>query len=325
MNGKGWKKSRDYQWTGRSLAGLLGEKIFYHFSNLFGRGLAYGIIAITVPFFLTFRKRERRASFDFFSRVYGTHSGWRLLWHASCQFWCWGACWVDRSLIFGKGPQQFHFDHRGEKNLKDAIQLGKGLILLTAHIGNYGIGGWMLKKGSGRPVTIALIDDEEKRVRRFLDQIQGEVRPRLISISRSFYSSISLLKVLREGEICAIQADRVVDKNALSVDFLGSRTFFPTGPFLLSLISRAPIAISFTIKEGWKRYVFLAERPICPPEGESCDRGQIIQDLAQKVARRIEEVVQRHPHQWFNFYPYWIDSPGFEDTFSNTSGLSGER
>lgn len=322
MRGRGREKSRAYPWTGRSLAGLWGEKIFYHLSNLYGRGLTYWIIAISVPFFIAFRKRERRASFDFFSRVCGTQSRWRLLWHSSCQFWCWGAGWADRSLIFGKGLHRYHFDHKGRKNLKEALDPGKGLILLTAHIGNYAIGGWMLKKGGGRPVTIALIDDEERKVRHFLEHIQGEVRPRIISISRSFYSSISILKVLRKGEIVAIQGDRVVDKNTLSVNFFGSIILLPTGPFLLSFLSGAPISLSFTVKEGWKSYVFFAEKPLFPPKGEVSDREAIILDLAQKVAKGMGDVVRMHPHQWFNFYPYWIDSPGFKRAFSNTSRLS---
>jgi predicted LPLAT superfamily acyltransferase len=276
---------------------------------------------MSVPFFLAFRKRERRASFDFFSRVYGTHSWWRLLWHTSCQFWCWGACWADRSLIFGRGLHRYHFDHRDRKNLNEAINPGKGLILLTAHVGNYAIGGWMLKKGRGKPVTIALIDDEEKKVRRFLEHIQGEARPRIINISSSFYSSISILKVLREGEIVGIQGDRAVDKNALPVNFFGSRILLPAGPFLLSLLSGTPISISFTLKEGWKRYVFFAGRPIFPPEGEIADREEIIMGLAQKVAIRMEDVLRKYPHQWFNFYPYWVDSPGFKSAFRNASGL----
>lgn len=320
MGEKDLYKSRNYPWTGRSLAGLFGEKLFYHFSNFYGRGLTYGAVALAVPFFLALRKRERKASFDFFSRVYRTSNTLKLLIHTYIQFWLWGACWVDRSLIFGRGFNRYLFHTFGENNLQEGLSKKRGLILLTSHMGNYSIGGWLLKRQRGHPVNIALIDDEERQVRRFLNQIQGCSSPRIISISHSFFSSISILKALREGEIVGIQVDRVVSKNATAVNFFGSRTIFPKGPFLLSIISGAPISISFTIKRGWKRYWIFAESPLDPPN-LTVEMESVIQEMAQKVAERIEEIVRMFPHQWFNFYPYWIDSPGFVDTFGNLECL----
>ena len=306
-----YEKRLHYPWTGRSLAGLWGEKLFYRFCNLYGRILTYGAIAASVPFFLSFRKRVRNASFDFFSRVYGTSNRLRLLWHTSCQFWCWGACWADRSFIFGGGIKRYRFNREGTRYFEEALRSKKGLFVITAHVGNYELGAWMLRRDSGLVVNIALIDDEERRVRRFLDQMQGEYRPRIIRLSRSSFSSIAVLKALREGEIVGIQADRVVDKNAIAVDFFGFKALFPKGPLTLSLATGAPILITFTLKRGWNRYVIVIDKPIFPPENSS-DREPALRDLAEKVALHIEEIVRRHPHQWFNFYPYWIDSPGFQ-------------
>ena len=28
-------------------------------------------------------------------------------------------------------------------------------------------------------------------------------------------------------------------------------------------------------------------------------------ELAREYTRRLEEVVRKHPYQWFNFYDYW--------------------
>ena len=311
-----WKKSRDYSWTGRSLAGLWGEKLFHHVCNLFGLPFVYGAMAVAVPFFLALRKREREASFDFFSRVYGTSNRWRLLWHTYCQFWCWGACWADRSVFFGRGIDRFRFERRIDGNAEEAVRSKRGLIFLTAHLGNYGVGASMLKMVEGVTVNIALIDDEERQVRRFLDRIQGEMRPRIISLSGSSFSSIPILKCLRQGEIVGIQTDRVVDSNSIPVDFFGSRALFPKGPLALCLIAGAPILTTFTLKCGWKGYTIIVDEPIFPSQ-ERSNRDLVLRDLAQKVAWRIEDVVRKHPHQWFNFYPYWIDSPGFQNPFSN--------
>jgi predicted LPLAT superfamily acyltransferase len=113
-----------------------------------------------------------------------------------------------------------------------------------------------------------------------------------------------------------MQADRVVDDNTLPVRFFGSSALFPKGPLVLSLISGAPILTSFTLKYGWNRYMIVVEEPIFPPRGRS-NRDLVLGELAQEVATRIENVARRYPHQWFNFYPYWIDSPGFKDSVSH--------
>jgi predicted LPLAT superfamily acyltransferase len=313
MKEKKREKTRNYSWSGRSLTGLWGEKLFYHFCNFYGRGITYTAIALTIPFFMALRRRERTASFDFFSRVHATSNRWKLLWHTCCHFWCWGACWADRCIIFGGGLHRYRFDRRVDKDFEKILSTNKGLILLTAHLGNYGIGAWMLRKETDMPVNIALIDEEEKQIRRFLDHIQGEFRPGIIRISRSIFSSIPILKALRKGQMVGIQVDRVVDKNVLPVDFFGYKTLFPKGPLLLSIISGAPILICFILKEGWKRYIVFAEKSIIAPDKSSTDQDLILGNLAQKVVRQLELVVRRHPHQWFNFYPYWIDSPGFQD------------
>jgi predicted LPLAT superfamily acyltransferase len=47
------------------------------------------------------------------------------------------------------------------------------------------------------------------------------------------------------------------------------------------------------------------------------DRQAGIQRWAQRYADRLEHYIHQAPYNWFNFYPYWIDSPtGTESTES---------
>ena len=100
-------------------------------------------------------------------------------------------------------------------------------------------------------------------------------------------------------------ADRVRAGRSVRLPFLGEPADFPAGPFLVAVLSGAPVVITFGMKQGARHHHFYAEPPrtLGPVPRER--REQAISEAAQWYAARLESFVRRCPYQWYNFYDFW--------------------
>jgi KDO2-lipid IV(A) lauroyltransferase len=183
-----------------------------------------------------------------------------------------------------------------------ALEGGKGAILLTAHLGNWELGG-MILKALQLPVHIVYFPDRiwgvEKSRRRYRER-KGVGQ---LSISGSPFSLVSMIQVLRRNEIVCLQGDRNYGRRGMKADFFGSPVTFPPGPVLLAMASKAPLIPIFIIQEDGKGYRFLVEDPV--PMQDTGNREEDARENLERVVRILEGYLRRYPDQWFNYLPYW--------------------
>ena len=65
-------------------------------------------------------------------------------------------------------PNRFTFNFDGEENLRKMVELGKGGLLLSAHIGNWEIAGHLLKRLNTK-INIVMFDGEVQQIKAYLD------------------------------------------------------------------------------------------------------------------------------------------------------------
>jgi Kdo2-lipid IVA lauroyltransferase/acyltransferase len=172
---------------------------------------------------------------------------------------------------------------------------GKGLILLTLHLGNWEVGLAHLA-GLGRPVNVVLRPEEEARRRAGV---------RVIPAGESAWNGLELLLCLRRGEIVAIQGDRPFGPLRERAQLFGAPVDLPAGPFLLAQASGAPILAGCVPIRGHFRYRIVQEGPIRVGPGPGGVRTAV-----KAFARILETFVSAYPTQWFNFYEVWERTEG---------------
>jgi predicted LPLAT superfamily acyltransferase len=79
--------------------------------------------------------------------------------------------------------------------------------------------------------------------------------------------------------------------------FLKGKAHFPAGPFIMAHKFKVPVTFVFAIKKGSFHYVLSATEPIWQVDSP--------EQLASLYVKRLEEMVQEAPDQWFNFYDYY--------------------
>jgi len=189
--------------------------------------------------------------------------------------------------------------------IDDLLKEGRGLIVLTLHLGNWEMGLLHLA-GLGCPVNVVL-RSEDSGAAPFEEEARRRAGVRVVPAGESAWNGLDLLLALRRGEIVAIQGDRAFGPLRERTTVFGAGLDLPSGPFLLGQASGAPILVVCVPIRGHSRYRIVVEGPlrVAPgPEG--------VREAVAAFARVLERFVGDHPTQWFNFYDVWegTDSRG---------------
>lgn len=184
----------------------------------------------------------------------------------------------------------------GMEHLGEADRLGRGLVVVTAHLGNWELGGRLLAGTVARPTHVVVAPEHDPGVERFLRGDAGPVRFLRRTAPRDV---LPLLSALRRNEVVALQGDRALGGRGDRLHrFFGVPAPFPLGPFILARAARAPVLPAFCLLRPDRRYTVVIGEPwTVAPDGES-------EALARWVSV-LEGMVRQHPTQWFNFYDVW--------------------
>jgi KDO2-lipid IV(A) lauroyltransferase len=190
-----------------------------------------------------------------------------------------------------------------ERRIETLLAEGKGLIVLTLHLGNWEMGLTHLA-GMGRPVNVVL-RPEDSDAASFEEEARRRAGVRVLPAGESAWNGLELLMCLRRGEIVAIQGDRPFGPLRERARLFGAPVDFPAGPFVLAQASGASIlAVCLPIR-GHFRYRILLDGPLRVGPGPDGVRAAV-----EAFARTLERFVSAYPTQWFNFYEVWERTEG---------------
>ena len=216
--------------------------------------------------------------------------------------------WVD-FFWYGQRPVEEALAQfaslEGLEHLDAAMAEGRGVILLTAHAGNYELGGLLLRARNLKVHTVYKPDRFEA-VERLREQLRARGGVVGIPVDGVGFSTLPLVKFLREGRLVGMQGDRDFSLNGVPMPFFGRVVPFPRGPWELAAMTGAPIETSFFHTDEARRFHARFGAPLHVQGGRSERMGAIEAGMRSYVAD-LEALVRRHPSQWYCFYPFWDD------------------
>jgi KDO2-lipid IV(A) lauroyltransferase len=194
----------------------------------------------------------------------------------------------------------------GRDNVNQALEKGKGVILLSAHVGNWELGGFVVAR-LGYPVSAVVLPHQNKMINDFF------TRQRSLSSLIPIETGVSLracYSVLKNNRLLALLGDRDFSKNGRYIDFFGRKALIPTGPAALSHRLGAAIVPCFIVWDKDEMYRFWFEEPIFPdqPSQSSLTRegeDAAIEGLMKRYIPSIEACIRRYPTQWYIFKRVW--------------------
>lgn len=219
-----------------------------------------------------------------------------------------GLNWCDIMLMMRlRGPRLLKLVGRqtGQKPLDDALAAGRGAILISAHLGNWELGGLGLAE-KGYPMNMLTFREPDEKMNRQRETIRRERGINLIYVDREASSSLAIVEAvnaLDRNEVLSILGDRDGSSHTMALDFFGRQTPIPLGAAYLALASGAPVIPVFVPLEG-NLYAAIMEEPIYF-QGERDQRERVILEGTQQILRVFERYIGSYPDQWYNFFDYW--------------------
>jgi len=253
--------------------------------------------------------RRRAALTANLAQVLGPGTGERALRRAVARtFANYGRYWVEffRMERFGKADVLARVTVDGLEHLDRAVATGRGVVIATAHIGNWDAGAaWLGAAGYPSAVIAEKVEPEAlfERFKRERERLGLEVVP----LTKGHDALAAIMRSVRQGKVVALLADRDLTRNGIPVEFFGRTATIPAGPATLAIRGRAVLFAGVIYQEprrGHWHIVFRA--PLEPPA-----TGNLKADVAaltQRVAHELEVLIRARPEQWFVLSPVWRDA-----------------
>jgi len=180
----------------------------------------------------------------------------------------------------------------------------KGVLLLTAHLGNWEVGGLMLAQVK-QPIHVVLVPDMFPGVERERRRLHERCGVTEIRVDRSIAPTLAILRALSSNGIVAMQGDRDFDNTGVAAPFFGREAFFPRGPLRVAMASGATVLPAFIVRMPDGRYRAIVEGPL--PIDTAGDRDRALRVNIGRYVAILERYVREYPDQWYCFYPFWDD------------------
>lgn len=192
----------------------------------------------------------------------------------------------------------------GRENIDKALSRGKGAVLLSAHIGNWELGGFVVGR-LGYPISAVVLTHQDRKINDFFTRQRriGKMKPIELGMSlRACYN------VLKSNQLLALLGDRDFMKTGIRMAFFGKPAIIPRGPAAFGCRLGSALVPVFMIREPDDTFHFIMEELIVADEGLGEDEA--IRELTERYLKILEKYIKRYPTQWYIFREFWTNDEG---------------
>ena len=210
-----------------------------------------------------------------------------------------------RSLTLPEPAIERLFTLQGREIFDRLRAEGRGLLLVTGHLGNWEIGAVLLRH-LRCPLDVVALPEVDDRVNEMRRRFRQSLGVGTIEVRQSTGTALQIRDRLAANGAVAMLMDRHIARDRVQVGFFGRDVYFLRAPALLAYLTGAPLLPCFIVRQDDGRFATTLETPI--EVDRSVDRETGVQRAAQAFAAVLERYVRAYPQCWYQFYPYWRDS-----------------
>ena len=195
----------------------------------------------------------------------------------------------------------------GEEHIRRALEQGKGVVGISAHLGRFTMIGARLA-ASGYPFSVVVKHPGDERFARLTDDYRSRLGLHTIPAKPRREAVRGILKALRANRIVMIIADEFKSGDVM-VDFFGMKLPAPRGPATVAIRTGAVTLPMFATVQADDSMLLSVGAPIPAVEREELE-DSVVATTALYTAC-LEAAIRRHPDQW-----NWLGLPNRNGTMS---------
>ncbi len=183
--------------------------------------------------------------------------------------------------------------------LKELYAEGKGVIMVTAHFGN-----WELvpaaASANGYPLAVVVKKQSNEALNRFINEYRSMIGSKVVYHRTGV---LEMLRLLNKGYGLALLSDQHAGKDGIPMDFFGKPTSCPRGPATLARITGAPMSIALMCKRPDGMHEITLQPPIYVEHTD--DKEKDIRDATVVIMKKLEDEIRKNPEMWYWLHNRW--------------------
>ena len=200
-------------------------------------------------------------------------------------------------LAFPKSTDSIKIQINGQVALDNALEKGKGVILISAHFGAWEILGHWLGVNN-YPLRGVAQRQKNKGANKFFEE------KRQLSGIKHIYRKVGmdvLYNILKENKILGLVSDQDAKNKGIFVNFFNTPASTHKGAAIFHLNTSAPMIFGLCIQTGFQEYK-IELIPIIPV-------NNTIEDITKQYTLTLEKIIRKYPEQNFWFHNRWKTTP----------------
>jgi KDO2-lipid IV(A) lauroyltransferase len=221
-------------------------------------------------------------------------------------------CEFLHSRVASPAEIRQYADIDGIEHIEHGLERGKGVILLTAHLGNWELMG--ARAAQDFPLTVVARPNSNSGVQRYIDSVRHAAGVGVVS---KFDTGRGALGALRANGTLGILPDQHGGAEGLLLPFFGQPTRFVSSVARLAILARAPVVPAF----GVRRMPWLADGRIVARVSPGMDlhsnargarevRERAVGEGTRLVIAQLEHIIRDVPDQWLWMHRRWRREDG---------------
>jgi KDO2-lipid IV(A) lauroyltransferase len=268
-------------------------------------GFAEGIASLAYLFV----KKQKKIALESLDIAFGKEKSRRELEKIAKDCFIYIAKGAVELMFFFDKPHMLDakVDIEGKENLDAALKRGCGVILVSAHFGNFplllgrlAVGGYKAG-GIMKPMHDAKMEElfRKKRQKYGVRTIYSQPRNECVN---------NTISALRNNELIFVPIDQNFGTGGVFVNFFGRQAATATGPVVLAQRTKAALVPCFILRQPGDRHKIIFEPEIELKEGKDSKDTVLIN--IQRLTDIIEAYIRKYPAEWGWIHRRWKSKPG---------------
>jgi predicted LPLAT superfamily acyltransferase len=265
-----------------------------------GRRTGRVLLGPIALYFAVFSSRASAASRQYLHQVFGRRPRFsEVLRH----YYTFSTTIMDRVFFLTDRTDRLQITVRGEQNLEALTAQNKGCLLLGSHLGSFEALRSLGANQKRVPVKALYYAHNSQMLDQVFERLNPGLADQIIPLGTPA-AMIEANEFIAKGGFVGVLGDRwLEDGGSIEVDFLGKPAPFPTWPMRLIGVMQVPVYLFFALHKGGRKYEIIFEPFVTGPVNTRSD--DVLRDLVERYAARVEHHCRTAPYNWFNFYDFW--------------------
>ncbi|MFZ1291732.1 MAG: lysophospholipid acyltransferase family protein [Melioribacteraceae bacterium] len=186
------------------------------------------------------------------------------------------------------------------KIFQNPIYKDQGVILLTAHIGNWELGAIAAGIFLNKSINVLVKNQKNIYVRDWIKGIREKFGNKQITVGTSVRE---IFKALKMNKTVGIVGDQRGPRDGVKVNFFSRKTSVFVGTASIALKVNCPVIIAFCIRNSEHKYDIILEEMEIPNNQLSTEEKILL--FNQNYMSFLEKTIKLYPDQWLWMHNIW--------------------